>query len=289
MAKTRQQIKQEMTASFVANSHIKNAYGLTAGKTFEEEFSLVSFENILFDLVSYSIFLLSQLFDFHKKEVDLEIQDEKRGRLSWYRWMALQFQNGFDLITDSDKFNNGNATIEQIENSKIIKYAAVNDGDAIGRIIIKIAGETDGLLAPITEIQKESVEAYFEEVKFGGTDVTIINFLPDRLFLTLQIYRDPLVIDTNGTSILNGSKPIEEAIQEFMKELPFNGQYSNAALIDKLQKVEGVKIPHLIVAQSSWIDPIAGGYGTPTNIDVKRVPESGYFEIPNFDNITYVV
>lgn len=289
MAKTRQQIKQEMTTSFVNNIHIKNMYGLTDGKTFEEEFSLVSFENILFDLVSYAIYLALQLFDFHKKEVDTIIQDQKKGRLSWYRWMALQFQHGFDLLPDSDNFDNSSATIEQIEASKIIKYAAVSDSDITGKIIIKIAGETDGVLSPISNNQKDAVEAYFEEIKFAGTDITIINYLPDRLYLTIQIFRDPLVIDANGNSILNGGKPVEEAIQEFMKELPFNGEYSNAALIDKLQKVEGVKIPHLIVAQSSWIDPTSGDYGAPTNIDVKRVPESGYFEIPNFDNISYVV
>jgi hypothetical protein len=287
MEKTRNEIKREMTASFVNNTHIRDVYGLTEGKNFEEEFSLVSFENILFDVISFAIFLLHQLFNIHNSEIDIKISNQKTGRKSWYRWMALQFQYGFDLKADSDGFDNTGATPEQIQQSKIIKYAAVNDTN--GRVIIKIAGETAGLLAPLTNLQKESVEAYFEEVKYAGTSVTVINYLPDRLYLVLRIYRDPLVIDANGVSVKNGGKPVEIAIQNFMKELPFNGEYSNAALIDKLQQVEGVKIPHLIVAQSSWVDPSTAGYGTPTNIDVKRVPESGYFEIQNFDNITYVI
>jgi len=60
-----------------------------------------------------------------------------------------------------------------------------------------------------------------------------------------------------------------------------------AHLIDKLQKVDGVKIPHLVVAKSSWID--GSSYGTPQQIDVKKVAVSGYFQIDNFDNISYVV
>ncbi len=289
MEQTRQEIKKQMTDAFIANSYIKTAYGLTDGNSFEQEFSLVSIENILFDIVSYTIFLLSQLFTLHKKEIDQKILDQKKGRLSWYRWMALQFQYGFDLKTDSDEFDNGAATQEQIEASKIIKYASVNESDSSGRIVVKIAGESNGELTPISQVQQDSIIAYFNEIKFAGTEVVIINYLPDLLYINLVIYRDPLVIGSSGISILNGNKPVEDAINEFMKELPFNGEYTNAALIDKLQKIDGVKIPHLVLARASWIDPSTGGYGTPVNIDVKRVPESGYYKIANFNNISYVV
>lgn len=288
MAKTRQQIKQEMTTSFVANSHIKDAYGLTEGKTFEEEFSLVSIENIIFDIISYAIYLLSLLFDTHQKEINQQIANQKKGSLNWYRYMALSFQYGFDLIPDTDKFDNSNATIEQIESSKIIKYAAVNDAETPGTIVVKIAGETDSVLSPITSTQMEALTAYFEEIKYAGSRIRIINYLPDLLFLTLKIYRDPLVINEDGTSIINGGKPVETAIKEFMKELPFNGELVLAHLVDKIQAVEGVRIPHLIEASSSWVDA-QGGYGTPQQIDVKTIAVSGYFKIPNFDTISYVV
>ncbi len=289
MAKTRQEIKQEITSAFVNNDTIKSLYGLTPGNSFEEEFSLVSLENILFDMISFSIHLLAKLFDAHKQEITTIIKDQKKGRLSWYRFMALKFQYGFDLQTDSDNFDNNGFTQEQIANSKIIKYAAVNNSDTIGEIVIKVAGESNNELSPITNAEKDSLSAYFEEIKFAGTAIHIINYQADILLLNLVIYRDPLVIDANGYSIINGNKPVEDAIQEFMKELPFNGEYTNAALVDKLQEVDGVIIPHLIVAKSSWIDPSINGYGQPTNIDVKRIAKSGYFKIENFDNISYVV
>ena len=73
-----------------------------------------------------------------------------------------------------------------------------------------------------------------------------------------------------------------------MRELPFNGQLVLAHLVDKLQKVSGVDIPDLKHAETSWIDAATNDYGQIQTIDVKKIPESGYFEIVDFNNITYL-
>jgi len=288
MARKLKDIKSEIVTAFVSNEQIIAAYGLDPSKTFEQEFSLVSFENVVFNSIAYVIYVLELLFQQHKKEVTEQLYNQKSGRLPWYRDMALQFQYGFDLLVDSDEFDNTNKTAEEIAISKIIKYAAVNDGDNQGVIIVKIAGETDNKLAPITTLGKESVEQYFEEIKYAGSRVVVINYLPDLLYLSIQIQRDVLVLDSNGQSKIDGTKPVEDALQEFMKELPFDGELRLQDLVDKLQPVEGVKIATVLEASSSWIDPTNNAYGVATVFNVKRIPESGYFEIPNFDTISYV-
>ncbi len=285
---TQKEIKQQITDAFMQNVYIQAAYGLQPGQSFSDVFSLVSFENILFDIISYAIALLSQFMLWHRKQIDEQIATQKTGRLPWYRYMILQYQHGFNLLPGSDKFDNTGATPDQIAASKIIKYAAVVESDDRKKIIIKIAGENNGELQPIDTSYIPAVEHYVDRFKYAGTRVNIINFLPDLLYLTLDIYYNPLVLDGNGRSIRYGNKPVEEAIQSYMKELPFNGELVLAHLIDKLQAVEGVEIPHLLVAKSSWIDT-GGGYSTPQPIDVKKVPVSGYFKVPNFDNINYVV
>jgi hypothetical protein len=117
----------------------------------------------------------------------------------------------------------------------------------------------------------------------------IVNHLPDILLLNLQIYRDPLVLDSSGMSILNGNYPVQDAINEYMKELPFNGELVLAHFVDKLQKAEGVVIPHLVNAESQAIDINTNEYMDAEPINVKTIPVSGYFTIPNFDNVNYVV
>lgn len=276
-----------MTTAFMANETLAVKYGFTVGALFADEFSIVSFENILFDIISFSIFLLEQIFDTHKKEVEDILEQKMPHRPSWYRTKAKEFQYGFDLIEDSDKYDNTGFSIDQIEASKIIKYSAVTE--SAGQLLIKIASESNGVLSPITPAQKESFDAYIVEIADCGVRYIVVNSKPDILNLTMQIFRDSLVLDENGMSILNGNFPVREAILEYMKELPFNGELVLAHLVDKLQQVPGVKIPHVINATSQIIDINTGEYLPAQPITVKTVPESGYFSITAFNNIAYVV
>ena len=289
MARTKTQIKEEITAYFLDNATIQSMYNLEATKTFAQQFSLASLENILFETMAFIVFVLESFFDVKEAEIDTKLLNQKSGRLSWYRFMSLQFQYGFDLLTDSDQFNNDVATAEQIATSKIIKYAAVTEADRAGTIVVKVAGETNDELAPITAAQEIAFKAYVNEFKYAGTRISVINFLADLLFLNLTIEIDPLLLNLNGVSILEGNKPVEIALKEFLKELPFNGQLTLQSLVDKLQKVKGVKIATVVNANTSWLDPAVGDYGAQQPITIKRIPESGYFKIANFNDITYVV
>lgn len=289
MARTISEIKKELTDNYMRDAVVQTKYGFTADAVFQQQFSKISIENILFDLFAFASWTTEKLFDIHKEEVTNLLTEQKSGTLNWYKTKALLFQYGFDLQTDSDLFVNGTATQEQIDNSKIVKYAAVNETTSNSRIVLKIAGETNNILSPITNDQYDAFVAYINEVKFAGVTITTINYLPDRLLLDIVIYRDPLVIDAAGSSIINGGKPVEAAIKEYMKELPFNGELVLEQLVDKLQQVEGVKIPHLRSASSSWIDADTQGYTTIKPIYVKTVPVSGYFEVLDFSKITYVV
>ncbi len=289
MYKNRIEIKEDITGAFVENPFIIQAYGLVPGRSFKEQFSKLSLENVLFDIVSFAIWILQELFATHKNEVEALIDNQKAGTPAWYRYKTLQYQKGFDLLPGSDKFNNSGATAEQIAQSKIIKYAAVTESDEPGTIVIKIAGEDNGELQPIPDNEMPAIETYLNEIKWAGTRVRVINYLPDLLRLNLVIYRDPLVLDENGVHIRTGKKPVEEAINNYLKNLPFDGELVLAHLIDAIQQAEGVLIPHLVEASSKWIDSNTGGYGNWQTIDVKKIPESGYFKIETFDTISYVV
>lgn len=290
MARTKTQIKTEMTKVFMANENYASSYGFVLGASFENEFSLVSLENILFEIVALAHYLHEQFFDQHAKEVDQRLANEKAGTLPWYRTMALRFQFGFDLIADKDYFENGNATNDQIENAKIIKYAAVDEATDSSRVILKIAGEESGKLKEFTDpSQVEAIEFYFKRIKVAGTALTIINYKADKLFLNIKIKRDALVLNERGMSKLNADYPVNDALQEFMKELDFNGELRLSALIDKIQLVPGVLDATLLSAASAWINPEINGYGDPQPINISKVAESGYFEIVTFDNIAYVV
>ena len=238
-------------------------------------------------IIAVAIWSLEKLFDQHRADIDKRLAELKPHTARWYRSKALAFQYGFDLLPDSDTFNNQGHTEEQIEASKIVKYSAVIESKNEGRLIVKIAGEQGEQLQPITDAQKQAFEAYLQEIKDAGVRLSVVNYQPDILHLQMKIIYDPLVLDSNGQSILHATKPVEETIKSYLKRLPFNGELVLAHLIDALQQAEGVKIPHLVLAQSKNIT-IGGGYGAFETIEISKIPTAGYFTIDNFNDITYV-
>ena len=238
-------------------------------------------------IIAVAIWSLEKLFDQHRADIDKRLAELKPHTARWYRSKALAFQYGFDLLPDSDKFNNVGHTEEAIEASKIVKYSAVIESKNEGRLIVKIATEQGEQLQPITDAQKQAFEAYLQEIKDAGVRLSVVNYQPDILHLQMKIIYDPLVLDSNGQSILHATKPVEETIKSYLKRLPFNGELVLAHLIDALQQAEGVKIPHLVLAQSKNIT-IGGGYGAFETIEISKIPTAGYFTIDNFNDITYV-
>ena len=238
-------------------------------------------------IISVAIWSLEKLFDQHRADIDKRLAELKPHTARWYRSKALAFQYGFDLLPDSDKFNNVGHTEEQIEASKIVKYSAVIESKNEGRLRVKIAGEQGETLQPITDAQKQAFEAYLQEIKDAGVRLSVVNYQPDILHLQMKIVYDPLVLDSNGQSIIHATKPVEETIKSYLKRLPFNGELVLAHLIDALQQAEGVKIPHLVLAQSKNITS-NGEYGAFETIEISKIPTAGYFTIDNFNDITYI-
>lgn len=238
-------------------------------------------------IIAVAIWSLEKIFDIHRADIDKRLAELKPHTARWYRSKALAFQYGFDLLPDSDTFNNQGHTEEQIEASKIVKYSAVVESPNEGRLIVKIAGEQGEQLQPITDAQKQAFESYLQEIKDAGVRLSVVNYQPDILHLQMKIVYDPLVLDSNGQSITNAFNPIERTIKAYLKKLPFNGELVLAHLIDALQQAEGVKIPHLVLAQSKNITS-SGEYGAFETIEISKIPTAGYFTIDNFNDITYV-
>lgn len=279
MARKITEIQNEIFANITANENLAMLNST----------SKVAIYRLFVYVVAFSIWLLETLFDTHTAEINTKLANQKSGNKAWYRTKALAFQYGFDLVSDTDVFDNGNATDEVIEASKIVKYSAVNEATESSRVIIKIATETDGVLSPLSIAQLAAFDAYINEVRYAGVQITTINYLPDQLHLTIQIKRDALVLSATGMSIINANYPVNDAIEEFMKELPFDGELRLSALVDKLQVVPGVLDATIVGASSAWINPETNGYGAAQPIFISKVAESGYFEVVTYDAISYVV
>jgi len=273
MARTISEIKKGLTTEFMSNSVLASAYGFTPGDDFDAKFSKVSVENLLFYLFSAAAYLLECLFDAHKSDVNEIVEDMIPGTPKWYRDKALSFLKGQPLVDDTDEYDTSNMSEADITKAKIIKYAAAIEESGSSLLIIKIATGEVGSLAPIadTDTNPELTQftAYIQQIKYAGVRFSVINQVGDAFASKIVVYYNPILSESDVLTA------VKTSIQGYIQGLPFNGEYSNMALIDAVQAVDGVKIADFKSASS----------GTPlVGIAEKVVPAAGYFTY-NEDNL----
>lgn len=264
MARTIQEIKNEMTTAFVADTTIKGLYELNPLQSFDEQFSKVSIESIIFYIVAVAIWSLENILDIAIKQQNAHILATKIHSLTWYSDYAKKFQYGDSLPWGEVEYD-----VINFDN-RIVKFAAVMK--VPGGLLVKIAGLDGDTLVPIGDGNNGTVDEFtpFKEYMFrvsaAGDNLFFRNEPADDLQLKLDIYYDPLVLNAEGER-LDGSDdaPIQKAIDHYIKGIDFNGLFVPTFLVDELQKVEGVIIPDLIAAKykyqliPSWLSIPANG------------------------------
>ncbi len=274
MAQTIADVKKSLTDRFIADPVIIAQYQLTPGNTFDQEFSAVSVESILFDDLALCAWTLQQMFDAHRAYVDATLLTKKAHRPRWYEGKALAFQFGRALPANGDDvYDNTGVTAAQIAAEKIVKYAKAVEVPKGMRI--KVAGEASGDLVPLTAPELAAFTAYMEEIKDGGVKLYCESKPADSLKLDAIIYYNPLVLDATGAR-LDGTNntPVQDAVKDFLKTgMPFNGLFVREKLVDALQKVDGVVITDL--------NSIHVRYGALAwaAVDVEYQPDAGWMHI----------
>lgn len=246
--------------------------GLTNMVTMFNSTSRVAVWKMLFYAVAFAWNALDQLFDLFRAETDDKIKLLKPHSARWFAYKATLFQYGYNLVDETDYYDNAALNEDQIAASKIIAYAAVVEQDR--GIRIKVARLLSGDLAPITADQMTSFKEYMERVKPAGIKLLITSQVADDLKATIRVFYNPLVLRSDGGRIDGvDNEPVQNALKAYLKALPFNGLFVKQYAIDALQKVEGVTIV--------MVDSVSARYGTLdyTEVDVEYNPDGGYLRL----------
>lgn len=269
------EIKAQITDAFIANETVRQLYNLQDGKSFEEQFSTVSLENIIFFIVATAMWLNAQLFDQHKVDVLAILRDNKAHTPNWYATRSKEFQFGHELIEGTDQYDSSTLTDEQIQAAQVVKFAAAVEADDQSILFVKVATYNNDVKQPLNSAQLVAFTAYLGRIKDAGVRITVVNSPADDLRLEMDIYYNPLILDNEGKR-LDGTDDtsVQDAIRDYISNLSFNGLYINQSLVDKLQAVDGVEIAELQKASSR--------YGTQVNyipINARSRPYAGYYQI----------
>jgi hypothetical protein len=233
-------------------------------------------------VVAVAIWVHERLWDIFKAEVDALAARSSVGTRRWYQEQALAFQFGYDLVEGEDGVFRYE---EDVPESRIVVRAAV--AEQSGTVLLKVARMNAGALAPLTAPQLIAFAAYLAQVKMAGTIINLLSAAPDLLKVQFVVYYNPLVLSGLGELITDDAvKPVEVAINDYIKALPFNGELRLTALVDAVQRAVGVEDPRLISAEAKY------GFLPYAAINTTYTANAGHMIIdpanPLSANITYL-
>ena len=236
--RTIQEISAQLKESFLTNETIQSIYELNPDKTFDEQFSKVSIEAVLIYIFSASVWLLEQLWESFKIETEQRIDDAYVTSLSWYYHKALEFQKGDALEFDSRTYSYRYPIIDA--SKQIVKNVAIRQviDENVTKLKVYFSDENKQPLPPDL---RTSFETYMREIGAAGTHYLFVSEASDPLRVHLRIYYDPLVLDSTGTRLEGGGKPVEETVESYLDSLEYGGTFYASKLIDMLQITQGVK------------------------------------------------
>lgn len=202
-------------------------------------------------LVAFAHHLHEAFMDLFRKEIDAKVAGAKSHTLRWYQIQAMAFQYGYDL-TFNEEILVYQYEVDDVD-SRIVTRAAVEE--STGTVVLKVAKETGAL----STNELNAFNAYMSQIKDAGTDLLIISTTADQFKVTLEVFYDPLLLNPDGSLILDSATfPVQDALQGYVQQLPFNGAFNINTLIDALQSAEGVADPALSEVQlKSAISPYA--------------------------------
>lgn len=236
MARTVAEIKKQMTDAFMADATIREKYGLREGDTWSGSFSSVSLESIMFFIVAACCHVLEVVFEEYVKVVDDKVSMAVVASVPWYYKMAKAFQYGDSLVLNEDTQQYGYATID--EGKQVVKYAAVRDRGTSVQILV--SGEKDGKPVALSNNVLTVFKEYMNRVKVAGVVLSIRSKNADKMVIRAKVYVDSLVINSDGTLISDGSKPVEEAINTYLANIVYGGTFNKTKLTNAILGVEGV-------------------------------------------------
>lgn len=275
MARTIDEIKADLQEQYMQSPIAEALYGLPRDEDgvvrtrFDEYFSKVAVERLLIYMVAYCTHFLERLVDTVVEDLTALVERQAPGRCDWYARKLREFQYG-----DDDVLNEAGEYDTVIEEHRIVKHAvAVDDYASSRRLILKVAGEDGGgKRQPLTDEEAERLEWYISQIKYAGVPTRLINSEGDTFNCQVTVWYDPVL----SAETVQGN--CADAIKAYIENLPFNGEYSNMALTDALQRVAGVKVVGTVTAQRR-----AANEDITRDIPDKERPFAGYYQVGNLN------
>lgn len=229
-------------------------------------------------IVAAAIHLHETLWDAYRDEVDAIVAAAIPGTARWYVGQCYAYQHGDELVYIDERF-----VYEIIDTSKqIVKRASVSESQGI--VFLKVAKLVGGAPVKLTAGEYDAFVAYIAQIKFAGTQATVISSDADQLRFAVTIYYDATLLNSDGKLITDTSvEPVRDAVEAYLANITWDGKLYLSALVDAMQAATGVIDVVLTTAEGK-----AATEASFSAINRVYAPAAGYYTIDDL-TITYNV
>ena len=187
MANSISYYQEQITTTYVSNAA---SVGVVIDPT---TWSVVNLDRCVIYAVAVCAWVIDNLMDLFKADVNETISLLKPHSLRWYAQKAKAFQFGFNLVPESDVYDNTGIDNAVIAASKVVSYAAVVEQTRGLRI--KVANDNGIDLEALTDAELDAFIFYMKEVKDAGVKLNITTAVADDLKANITIVYNPLVLN----------------------------------------------------------------------------------------------
>jgi hypothetical protein len=168
--------------------------------------------------------------DRHKAEVEDILSRAVPGTERWYADRVREWQFG-----DSLQFVNNLYVYNPVDvSNRLVKRVSVRSAQS--QVLVKVAKEDNsGDILPLSNSELVQLGDYLNEIRFAGTQVVLTSQQPESVQMVADVYYDGQLTPADMQSALLA------AVQAYIINIPFDGEFTRNGIIDAQQNVPGVK------------------------------------------------
>ena len=201
-------------------------------------------------LLAYCWSDLDKMLQNHQQIVEKKLDQQRLFSLAWYKEKVLGFQFGDELL-----MLNGQLNYQHINPEKqIIQGCSVQENLEKGGLIFKIVTKNQQKRQPLNEDEMHAFYVYLQQMKAAGTRIDVISEPAEKLNIQLKVQLNKMLFKNDGTAIASGKKEVEEAVENYIQNLDFDGCLYLSKLNKHLLEIPGVENAHVLKASVEDVD-----------------------------------
>jgi len=192
-------------------------------------------------VTSACIWTFENILDVFKVDLAKDLQNRINGNAAYYANALLKYQSGDELEMNEEGTAFSYPTID--ETKRVITRVSYSEYQEAGfydkQLMLKIATGEPGAYERVSDEELLAIRAYFNQIAFAGTHATIVSRKGDVLVPRVTVYYDGAISEEEVY------KNIEDALNDFIANVSFDGVIYTQKIIDAIQRAEHVVDVHI--------------------------------------------